>query len=100
MVDGSGLSRKNLVTAKQFVCILQQMKKSDLFPIFFESLPQQVNIIKAKSGSMSLINGYVGYSGNIAFAILVNQCMDQKQMHEKIKSILNNLDQLSQKSKE
>jgi D-alanyl-D-alanine carboxypeptidase/D-alanyl-D-alanine-endopeptidase (penicillin-binding protein 4) len=47
MADGSGLSRKNLVTAKQLVSILLQMKKSDLFPIFLESLPQQNEMIRA-----------------------------------------------------
>ncbi|HSX11435.1 MAG TPA: D-alanyl-D-alanine carboxypeptidase/D-alanyl-D-alanine-endopeptidase [Chlamydiales bacterium] len=88
MVDGSGLSRKNLVTPEQLVQMLQKMKQSDLFPLFFDSLPQQQAQVRAKSGSMSLAKGYVGYAGNIAFAILVNQCLDRQLMNEKINDFL------------
>ncbi|MBS0648160.1 MAG: D-alanyl-D-alanine carboxypeptidase/D-alanyl-D-alanine-endopeptidase [Verrucomicrobia bacterium] len=87
MADGSGLSRKNLVTARQMVSILSEMKKSDLFPLFFESLPQVNNHVKAKDGAMSLVRGYVGYRGDVAFAILVNQCLDP-QKNQKIKRFL------------
>ncbi len=91
MADGSGLSRKNLVTTKQLVEILQQVKKSDFFPIFLESLPHLEGAMRAKSGSMSFIKGYVGYTGNIAFAILVNQCTDSRMMYEKINLFLSHL---------
>jgi serine-type D-Ala-D-Ala carboxypeptidase/endopeptidase (penicillin-binding protein 4) len=91
MVDGSGLSRKNLITTKQLVKMLLNAKKSKYFPIFLDSLPQRNGSVKAKSGSMSLIKGYVGYKDNIAFAILVNQCFDQKKMTEIINLFLSNL---------
>jgi D-alanyl-D-alanine carboxypeptidase/D-alanyl-D-alanine-endopeptidase (penicillin-binding protein 4) len=91
MADGSGLSRKNLVTTKQLVGILLKMKKSEFFPIFFESLPQREGLMRAKSGTMSLIKGYTGYAGDIAFAILVNQCTNSKLMNEKIDLFLSNL---------
>lgn len=91
MVDGSGLSRKNLATTKQLVEMLLKMKKSAFFPIFFASLPQEKDQIKAKSGSMSLIRGYAGYTGNIAFAILVNQCANSKLANEKIRLLLDDL---------
>lgn len=91
MVDGSGLSRKNLITTKQLVEILLKMKKSDFFPLFFDSLPQIQGAIRAKGGSMSLIKGYAGYAGNVAFAILINHCSDPKMMHEKINTFLANL---------
>lgn len=88
MADGSGLSRKNLITTRQLVEILLKMKKSNFFPIFLESLPQEKDHIRAKSGSMSLIKGYVGYLDNIAFAILINQCPNHQVMQEKINYLL------------
>jgi len=84
MVDGSGLSRKNLVTAKQLVQMLIRMKTSDSFPIFLQSLPQQPSSIRAKPGSMSLIKGYVGYAEGTAFAIVVNQCVNRKLLNQKL----------------
>jgi D-alanyl-D-alanine carboxypeptidase/D-alanyl-D-alanine-endopeptidase (penicillin-binding protein 4) len=87
MVDGSGLSRKNLVTAKQFVSILTEMKKTDVFPVFMQSLPQEAGHVKAKGGAMSLVRGYVGYADDVVFAVLVNQCLDPK-LTKKLKSFL------------
>ncbi len=87
MADGSGLSRKNLVTTKQFVSILLEIKKSDLFPIFMQSLPQENDHTKAKDGRMSLVRGYVGYADEVAFALLVNQCLDPK-LTKKMKQFL------------
>lgn len=100
MADGSGLSRKNLITAKQLVFILQMMKNSDFFPIFFQSLPQEKESIRAKTGStpiraktgsMSLLKGFAGYKGDIAFAILVNQCPDKDEKDQIIQSYLQKL---------
>jgi serine-type D-Ala-D-Ala carboxypeptidase/endopeptidase (penicillin-binding protein 4) len=91
MVDGSGLSRKNLMTTKQLVEILLKMKKSPFFPIFFESLPQKGETLRAKSGSMSLVRGYAGYKGAIAFAILVNHCSNHQMAHEKIDAFFSKL---------
>jgi D-alanyl-D-alanine carboxypeptidase/D-alanyl-D-alanine-endopeptidase (penicillin-binding protein 4) len=86
MADGSGLSRKNLITAKQLVAILVKMKQSPHFPLFLQSLPEKdsqtgdqfLNHFRYKSGSMSFVRAYAGYAGDIAFAILVNQCTDQE----------------------
>ncbi len=91
MADGSGLSRKNLVTTRQLVEILLKMKKSHFFPTFFESLPQKEATMRAKSGSMSLIKGFAGYTDKIAFAVLVNQCPDHQIMNDKIDTLLLNL---------
>jgi len=88
MVDGSGLSRKNLITATQLVEMLLKMKSSPYYSVFFESLPQCQAPIRAKSGSMSMAKGYAGYSGEIAFAIIVNQCSNRQLMNEKINTFL------------
>jgi D-alanyl-D-alanine carboxypeptidase/D-alanyl-D-alanine-endopeptidase (penicillin-binding protein 4) len=90
MADGSGLSRKNLITAKQLVSILLKMKKSELFPIFLKSLPEQNDRVRAKSGSMSLIKSYAGYTDKVAFAILVNQSLDP-EVNKKINLFLSQL---------
>lgn len=95
MVDGSGLSRKNLVTTKQLVEILLMMKKSPLFPIFFDSLPQKDHLIRAKSGSLSLVKGYAGYTGNVVFAILINHCLDHQMMNETINTHIQSLKNFS-----
>ncbi len=87
MADGSGNSRKNLATAKQFVAILSKLKQSEFFPLFYDSLPQLKGNIRAKSGSMGYVRGYVGYAGDVAFAVIVNNCLDP-EMNNKIKNFL------------
>lgn len=97
MADGSGLSRSNLVTSKQLVSFLVAMRKSPVFPEFFASLRVEKPHVKAKSGSMSLtalVIGYAGYAGNVAFAILVNQCVD-RTVGKEVTRFLNELDQLA-----
>lgn len=91
LADGSGLSRRNLMTAEQLVSLLVQMKKSEFFSVFFDSLPSQKPGFKAKSGSMGQIKGYVGYHNDIAFAILINQCTDSKSIKEKVDKIFSNI---------
>ncbi|MBS0615855.1 MAG: D-alanyl-D-alanine carboxypeptidase/D-alanyl-D-alanine-endopeptidase [Verrucomicrobia bacterium] len=87
MADGSGNSRKNLATAKQFVAILSKLKQSEFFPLFNESLVSLKDNIRVKSGSMGYVRGYVGYAGDVAFAVIVNNCLDPN-MNEKLKSFL------------
>ena len=95
--DGSGLSRKNLVTARQLVEILMKMKESAFSPIFYHSLPQKENDMRAKSGSLSLIKGFAGYTDQIAFAVLVNQCSNQSIMNEKVNAMLAYFNEISQR---
>ncbi len=87
MADGSGLSRQNCVTAKQFVAILFKMKQSELFPVFLRSLPEQSNRCRAKSGNMTRVHGSVGFSEDLIFAILINQSNDPN-IKEKIQNLL------------
>ncbi|NGX45984.1 MAG: D-alanyl-D-alanine carboxypeptidase DacC [Chlamydiae bacterium] len=94
MVDGSGLSRKNMATAKQLVGMLLKVKNSKAFPIFLESLPQY-RFTRAKSGSMSLQKCFVGYSGDIAFAILINQCPSLQEKNEKLEAFFSELKRLN-----
>lgn len=76
MADGSGLSRKNLITPKQMVSFLAKLQDSPLFPLLYESLPLLNGNIRAKSGSMSFSKGYAGYVGDVAFAIFINNATD------------------------
>ncbi len=89
MVDGSGLSRKNLISAKQLVSMLIKMKDSPHFSFFLKSLPEKNNR-KAKSGSMSLIKSSAGYIDHIAFAVIINNA-SFKQAKKKIDTMLTEL---------
>lgn len=84
MVDGSGLSRKNLITPKTLVEMLMKIKKAPFFSTFLNSLPTYEQEIRAKGGSMSFTKGYVGYAGDRIFAILINQCSKSQLINEKI----------------
>lgn len=92
IVDGSGLSRKNLVTSKQLVEILSKIKSFDSYPQFFKSLPQKGSA-RAKSGTMSHIKGYAGYVGHKAFALLINNCTNPQKINEEIEAFFKNLEE-------
>ncbi len=90
--DGSGLSRSNAISAKNFVDFLSAMSVSEQSTVFKKSLPVagQSGTMKyvcrngtghgriaAKSGSMTRIRSYSGYvdtktGKHLAFAIIVN----------------------------
>ncbi len=93
LVDGSGLSRKNLISPEALVQVLQAIAKSPETEIFRASLPvagvsgtlknrflntTAVGIVQAKTGAM---NGVVSLSGYVnspqyeplIFSIMVNQ---------------------------
>jgi len=92
MVDGSGLSRLNLVTPRQVVNLLSFMYKSDEYQRFYESLPiggidgtladrmkktSAENNVRAKAGYNDYVSSLSGYlktiSGEqIVFSIIVN----------------------------
>lgn len=84
MVDGSGLSRKNMVSTEQLTSLLLAMRESEHFPTFFSSLSEKEGGIRGKSGSMALSRGYAGYCNEIAFAILINNCSDSSSAQKKI----------------
>ncbi len=93
MVDGSGLSRANAVSASFMTSLLHYMKsKSRYSDCFYESLPEAgkngtlehyfkdsvfYDNLRAKSGTSTRIRNYAGYfktsaGKEIAFAVLVN----------------------------
>ncbi len=88
IVDGSGLSRKNFITARQLASMLVKMKASPHFPQFYASLPERAPGIRAKSGSMSFTRCMTGYKGDVAFAILINNGQDTQQMTQKLDQFL------------
>jgi D-alanyl-D-alanine carboxypeptidase/D-alanyl-D-alanine-endopeptidase (penicillin-binding protein 4) len=93
IVDGSGLSRKNLISPEAIVQLLQVMGKSPQAEIFRDSLPiagvsgtlknrfantSAQGIVQAKTGTMMgvvALSGYVNVSSYepVVFSIMVNQ---------------------------
>ncbi len=71
MIDGSGLSPGNRITAEALVRVMQYARSKPWFSSFYNALPE-INGIKMKSGSMGGVRSFTGYVGNYAFAIAVN----------------------------
>lgn len=76
IVDGSGLSPQNRVTAEGLVRALLHARQRPWFPAFDKAMPVH-NGIRMKSGSMGGVRSYAGYlkSGSgreYVFAVIVN----------------------------
>lgn len=76
IMDGSGLSPQNRVTADALVKALQYARTRDWYASFFNALPEY-NGIKMKSGSIGGARAYAGYhvaknGSAYTFAIIVN----------------------------
>lgn len=112
VVDGSGLSRRNLFSTKGFVRILNYAYEKDYFEDFYNSLvtkndPQAKGSIKnfdisgvddfrVKSGSLNSIRSYCGYvkkgSRVYSFSFIFNNYLDNPSYIEDIvKGYLSNL---------
>ena len=90
VVDGSGLSPVNRITANQLIDDLKAIHSSKYFDEFLQMLPQngkegtvrsviksQPGIFHVKSGSMTSVNAYAGYATSkdghdLAFVVMVN----------------------------
>jgi D-alanyl-D-alanine carboxypeptidase/D-alanyl-D-alanine-endopeptidase (penicillin-binding protein 4) len=89
LYDGSGLSRKDLMTPKAMVKLLSHMTEHDEREAFLSSLPQggersttleyrlSETDVRAKTGSLEFVRALTGYTkranGNrVAFAIIAN----------------------------
>lgn len=110
IVDGSGLSKANNISARQFVNLLNEQINTDYFPWFYGSLPiaGQSGTVKslcagqigagrihAKSGSIDGIKAYAGYIESleghmICFAIIANHpTLSGTQLSKKMEPLLN-----------
>jgi D-alanyl-D-alanine carboxypeptidase/D-alanyl-D-alanine-endopeptidase (penicillin-binding protein 4) len=76
MIDGSGLSPANRITANSLVSVLQFAKSRPWFSLFYNALPE-INGIKMKDGYISGVRSYTGYvksknGTDYIFAFIVN----------------------------
>jgi serine-type D-Ala-D-Ala carboxypeptidase/endopeptidase (penicillin-binding protein 4) len=91
IMDGSGLSPANRITANALVTVLQYAKKQSWFSSFYDALPY-VDGFKMKSGTIGGVLAYTGYVGDYTFAIIVNNYDGKaRDMREKMLFLLDNL---------
>jgi D-alanyl-D-alanine carboxypeptidase/D-alanyl-D-alanine-endopeptidase (penicillin-binding protein 4) len=93
MIDGSGLSPQNRITADALVKALYKANAHPWFSSFYNSLPE-INGMKMKSGSIGGVKSFAGYQtgsdGNqYIFAVIVNNYDgNNSSMIEKIFGLL------------
>ena len=91
MMDGSGLSPANRITANALVTVLKYAQAQSWFPSFYNALPE-TNAIKMKSGSIGGVLSYTGYTKDYTFAFIVNNYAGSNSaMKEKMWRLLDNL---------
>ncbi len=108
IVDGSGLSRLNLVTPRQIVALLSYMFKNKKFIPFFNSLPiagvdgtlgnrlqnsTATNKIRAKTGFLEGVKSLSGYAFTadnepVAFSLIVNNFNVPVKLAENIQDLV------------
>ena len=94
--DGSGLSPADRVTSLTMAKVLLDSKKQTWFPSYFKSLPIY-NDMKMKSGTISDVLGYAGYSDvdgktPVCFSLIINNYTGStSSMRQKMYQLLNNL---------
>ncbi|WP_316745068.1 D-alanyl-D-alanine carboxypeptidase/D-alanyl-D-alanine-endopeptidase [Pedobacter antarcticus] len=94
ILDGSGLSPANRVTASAMAQILYQIQKENWYPHFYESLPVN-NGMKLKSGTIKDVSAFAGYyeSGNgKRYVIVINiNNYSGSGINNKLFNVLNSL---------
>jgi D-alanyl-D-alanine carboxypeptidase/D-alanyl-D-alanine-endopeptidase (penicillin-binding protein 4) len=78
MLDGSGLSPQNRLTASGLVKVMQYAKSRPWFNAFYTGLPEY-NGLKMKSGTIGGAKSFTGYSGDYTFAIIINNYIGSSQ---------------------
>jgi len=109
IVDGSGLSRSNLISAQQFVNLLYYMKDNKEFEKSLPIAGQSGTLkslcagqpcsgkIHAKSGTINRVKAYAGYAYNkqgqkVIFAFLVNNFTGtNNELNKLMESVLNTI---------
>ena len=76
ILDGSGLSPQNRITAHALVQVMQYARSRSWFSSFYNALPE-INGLKMKSGSIGGARSFTGYSkgkdgAEYIFAIIIN----------------------------
>ena len=96
MIDGSGLSPQNRVTAHAEVSVLQYARARSWFYAFNDALPEY-NGMKMKSGSIGGARAFAGYhtakdGRQYTFSIIVNNYEGSSgEVVKKMYGVLNNL---------
>jgi len=99
--DGSGLSRSNAITPRQFVAMLRIAKRAPFFKAFYKSLPEHSPTVVAKGGYITRVRSYTGYATKkngelLAFSLIANNydCLPA-DMVKKLEKLLDLIGQLN-----
>ncbi|MAJ36428.1 MAG: hypothetical protein CMC19_05620 [Flavobacteriaceae bacterium] len=99
-VDGSGLSRYNLISPKELTQVLMQFKKENSLAYIQKVLPKQILNIDnttvhfyGKTGSMSGVYNYVGMvktkkKNEVYFALFQNNALDGRALRSRLTAYL------------
>jgi D-alanyl-D-alanine carboxypeptidase/D-alanyl-D-alanine-endopeptidase (penicillin-binding protein 4) len=108
LVDGSGLSRMNLVTPRHFISLLNYMFKSKYYIPFYNSLPiagvdgtlmtrmkntRAEDKVRAKTGYLTAVRSLCGYAYTgdnepVAFTIIANNFNVPVKLAENIQDLV------------